>query len=164
LDIWLYIRVFLYYILYNFYRRVFEFMCMTKKGVMVFLFLLKKTAFFSFNQRSAAVPYCMIKENSTCNSIYQETLRERFWYTLSTNTLLHLKVLWQTLPNMALQKHSSHSMFFEWRTSFYVDYFGTSDGKRPGCLRTTLLCSVHTKADNDGCSSVRGGIPLPLTQ
>lgn len=57
-------------------------MCMTKKGVMVFLFFFKKTAFFSFYQHSAAVPYCMIKENSTCNSIYQETFCERYRYTL----------------------------------------------------------------------------------
>lgn len=34
----LYIRVLL---LYNFYKRVFEFICMTKKGVMVFLFYFK---------------------------------------------------------------------------------------------------------------------------
>lgn len=44
-------------------------MCMTKKGVMVFLFFFKtkkkqKQPFFSFyQQHSAAVPYCMIKEN-----------------------------------------------------------------------------------------------------
>lgn len=68
-------------------------MCMTKKGVMVFLFFFKKTAFFSFYQRSAAVPYCMIKENSTCNSIYQETfVRDTgtLFIANKTNTWLHL--------------------------------------------------------------------------
>lgn len=98
LDIWLYIRVFLYYILYNFYKRVFEFMCMTKKGVMVFLFFFnkkkkQKTALFSFYQHSAAVPYCMIKENSTCNSIYPETFCERYWYTLYSKQNKHLIAL-----------------------------------------------------------------------
>lgn len=38
LDVELYIRVLL---LYNFYKRVFEFICMTKKGVMEFLFYFK---------------------------------------------------------------------------------------------------------------------------
>lgn len=55
-------------------------MCMAKKGVMVFLFFLqqeKKQPFFSFYQHSAAVPYCMIKENSSCNSIYPETVSVR---------------------------------------------------------------------------------------
>lgn len=40
-------------------------MCMTKKGVTAFLFyffFLVAFLFFSFYQRSAAVPYCMIKE------------------------------------------------------------------------------------------------------
>lgn len=125
LDIWLYIRVFLYYILYNFYKRVFEFMCMTKKGVMVFLFFFKKkqkTTFFSFYQHSAAVPYCMIKEISSCNSIYQETFCERNWYTLyskqNKHFWLHLNVFWQTLPTMALQKHTSHALLlYEGRAS-----------------------------------------------
>lgn len=65
-------------------------MCMTKKGVMIFLFFFKKNktnnkkkAFFSFYQHSAAVPYCMIKEHSTSNSIYRETLCERYWYKLT---------------------------------------------------------------------------------
>lgn len=57
---------------------------------MIFLFFFKKKqnthkkiAFFSFYQHSAAVPYCMIKEHSTCNSIYRETLCERYWYKLT---------------------------------------------------------------------------------
>lgn len=54
---------------------------MAKKGVMVFFFFLqqqkKKQPFFSFYQHSAAVPYCMIKENSSCNSIYPETVSVR---------------------------------------------------------------------------------------
>lgn len=73
-------------------------MCMTKKGVMVFLFFFnkkkkKKTALFSFYQHSAAVPYCMIKENSTCNSIYPETFCERYWYTLYSKQNKHLIAL-----------------------------------------------------------------------
>lgn len=62
---------------------MFEYMCMTKErsdGIFIFL---KKTAFFSFYQHSAAVPYCMIKENSTVNSIYQETC-----FVRDTGTLL----------------------------------------------------------------------------
>lgn len=71
---------------------------MTKKGVMVFLFFFKKktktrkTAFFSFYQHSAAVPYCMIKENSACTTIYQ-TFCERYWYTLYSKQNKHLIAL-----------------------------------------------------------------------
>lgn len=70
---------------------------MTKKGVMVFLFFFKKqkTAFFSFYQRSAAVPYCMIKENS---KPYFEKHLSRDFFVRDTgtpfiaNTRLHLNV------------------------------------------------------------------------
>lgn len=80
---------------------------MTKKGVMVFLFFFKKqtnkqkTAFFSFYQRSAAVPYCMIKENSSCNvTAYIQRL-----FVRDTGTLLiankHLIALECFLTNAA---------------------------------------------------------------
>ena len=124
LDIWLYIRVFWYYILYNFYKRVFEFMCMTKKrsdGIFIFLQnkknKTKNSLFSAFTNIQLRCLKCMIKENSTCNSLlYQETfLWEILVHTLfianKTNTWLHLNVVFfprQTLPTTALQKHGSH--------------------------------------------------------
>lgn len=100
LDIWLYIRVFLYYILYNFYKRVFEFMCMTKKGVMVFLFFFKtkknKNSLFSAFTNNIQLR-CLIawsKKTTTCNSIYPESFCERPWYTLYSKTKQTLDCTW----------------------------------------------------------------------
>lgn len=128
LDIWLYIRVFLYYILYNFYKRVFEFMCMTKKGVMVFLFFFKKKQPFSAFTNIQL--WCLIawsKKTQLVIALYPETFCERYWYTLYSKQNKHLIALecffccfffGHTLPNTALQKHRSHpllSLLYEGR-------------------------------------------------
>ena len=100
LDIWLYIRVFLYYILYNFYKRVFEFMCMTKKVVMVFLFFFKtkktKTAFFQLLPTTFSCGALLHDQRKLQLVIayIQRVFCERPWYTLYSKTKQTLDCTW----------------------------------------------------------------------
>lgn len=130
LDIWLYIRVFLYYILYNFYKRVFEFMCMTKKGVMVFLFFFnkkknKKQPFSAFTNIQLR---CLIAWSKKTQLViaYTQKLFVRDTGTLfianKTNTWLHLNVFFFS-ANHGLTETQLTFIVIVWRKSFDVNYF-----------------------------------------
>lgn len=103
LDIWLYIRVFLYYILYNFFKRVFEFMCMTKKGVMVFLFFFrKKQPFSAFTNIQLRCLIAWSKKTQLVIAYIQRLFVRDNWFTLYSkqkqNTWLHLNVFFFDKP------------------------------------------------------------------
>lgn len=131
LDIWLYIRVFLYYILYNFFKRVFEFMCMTKKGVMVFLFFFrKKQPFSAFTNIQLRCLIAWSKKTQLVIAYIQRLFVRDNWFTLYSkqkqNTWLHLNVFF--LTNHGLTETQFTFIVIVWRKSFDVNYFGTSDG------------------------------------
>lgn len=134
LDIWLYIRVFLYYILYNFYKRVFEFMCMTKKGVMVFLFFFRKTAFSAFTNIQLRCLIAWSKKTQLVITFINRLFVRDTGTLFIANKTKHLIALecFFLLTNAANHglTETKFTLVIVWRKSFDVNYLGTSDVSR----------------------------------
>lgn len=115
LDVWLYIRV-SYIIYYITFTKEYLNLCAWQRKEWWYFYFYSETAFFSFYQHSAAVPYCMIKENT--ESLLWIACQVTF---LCENPYIRWQTLdctWMFLTNVGLTHTQVRSSI--WRKSFDV--------------------------------------------